>query len=100
MSTATVTQDGCTVGWRFLDDYQSGFDSHHSGFDDHQRGSDVHHCGPEHKVCALRPLVPALETGEGRSGQKTSFLCKLQINLLVNGMQKNRPIYSLSISID
>ena len=69
------------------DDYQGDFDDHHDGSDDHQHG-------PDNKVCALRPLVPALETGEGRSGQKTLFFCKLQINLLVNGMQKNMPIYS------
>ena len=64
------------------------FGSHHSSFDDHHDGLDDHHCGPDDKVCALRPLVPALETGEGRTGQKTFFFCKLQINLLVNRMQK------------
>ena len=67
--------------WQCLDDYQGDFDDHHDGSDDHQHG-------PDDKVCALRPLVPALETGEGRSGQKTFFFCKLQINLLVNRMQK------------
>ena len=73
-------------------DFPPSRNDHHKGFDDHQGG-------PDDKVCALRPPVPALETGEGRSGQKTSLLCKLQINLLVNGMQKNMPIYSLSNSI-